>query len=104
MSINECKIAINKIFSVQVRHQAEEALEQAKANAEAAVPALLNEACSSSLADVRLMAAVILKKWIPTTWSKLGADTRGRLKDDLLQASVFAEGAVLTFWQRLGRC
>lgn len=78
---------------VQIRRQAEAALEHAKLNAEAAVPALLNEACSSSNADVRLMAAVVLKKWIPSTWKKLPADVRSSLKDSLLKASVFSEGA-----------
>jgi hypothetical protein len=77
---------------MQVRRQAEAALEHAKASAEAAVPALLKEACTNSSVDVRLMAAVVLKKWIPQTWEKLPADVRGSLKDALLKASVFAEG------------
>lgn len=76
-----------------MRGQAEAELKQAKENPEAAIPALLHEACSSSSADVRLMAAIMLKKWIPCTWGNLPADVRGRLKDDLLQASVFSEGA-----------
>jgi hypothetical protein len=77
-----------------VRRQAEAALEKAKSSAEAGVPALLNEACSNSNADVRLMAAVVLKKWIPSTWEKLSPEVRSGLKDSLMQASVFAEGVL----------
>lgn len=56
------------------------------------MPAMLNEACTNSSADVRLMAAVMLKKWIPGTWKQLPAELRGSLKENLLKASVFTEG------------
>lgn len=75
-----------------MRRQAEAALEHAKANAEAAVPAMLSEACTNASADVRLMAAVMLKKWIPSTWKQLPAEARGSLRENLLNASVFTEG------------
>jgi hypothetical protein len=72
---------------LQVRRQAEAALEAAKGSPEA-VPSLAQEACANEITNVRLLAALVLKKWLPSTWQQLPMDVREKLKDGLLKRSI----------------
>lgn len=75
---------------LQVRKRAEEALEAAKGRPDA-VPSLASEACTSENVHVRLLAALVLKKWLPSTWPELSPDHQNQLKDALRTRSIEGE-------------